>query len=184
MKIMCAVLMFGVAVLAVSGCGEAQKPAAPVDAPKAAALPPGLFLKEAPAGAKDVGAAKVDAKEGDEIVIRGQIGGSPKDVFNPGRASFSIADMKLPACSMKPGEKCETPWDFCCETPEIRTANTAMIQIADADGKILKSDVHGVSGIEYLSVVVVKGKVAKHDGLNLIVNATGVFVEKTVPLPH
>ena len=184
MKTVCAVMMLGVAVLALSGCGEAQKPAAPVDVPKSAPLPSGFILKEAPAGAKDVGATKATAKEGDEIVIRGQIGGSPKDVFNPGRASFSIADMKLPACSTKPGDKCETPWDFCCETPETLSANTAMIQFTDADGKILKNDVRGANGIEYLSVVVVKGKVAKREGPNLLVNATGVFVEKTVPLPH
>ena len=181
------VVVIGTASLLLSGCGDAQTSAkTTVTSPPpstAQALPAGLILKEAPTGAKDVGALKKDAKEGDEIVIRGQIGGRP-DVFNAGRATFLIADMKFPACNMKPGDKCETPWDFCCETPEAREANTAAIQVTDPDGKILKADVRGVSGIDYLSVVVIKGKVAKREEKNLVVNATGIYVEKVVPLPH
>src|SRR5690348_16160813 len=85
-------------------------------------LPAGLILKEAPAGAKDVSVLKKDAKEGDEVVIRGQVGGDEKPFVNK-RAIMRIVDMKLPACNAKPGDSCKTPWDFCCETPEAIKAN-------------------------------------------------------------
>ena len=183
-------LMFASAagLLAVlSGCGDTAAPQGSSDVKPAipgpastAPLPAALILKEAPAGAKDIAAAKKDAKEGDEIVIRGQVGGR-EEVFTAGRAAFLIADMKLPACNTKPGDKCATPWDFCCETPETLKASTATIQIVDAQGKLLKTDVRGVSGIDHLSVLVVKGVVAKREEQNLVINATGIFVETPQP---
>jgi hypothetical protein len=175
-----------VLAVALTGCGdspgaqkstELKKESAPATS---AALPAGLLLSEAPGGAKDVSATKKEAKEGDEVVIRGQVGGR-EEVFTAGRAAFLIADMKLPACSKRKGDKCATPWDFCCETPETRTANTATIQIVDDQGKVLKSDVRGASGIDHLSVLVIKGKVAKREEQNLVINATGIFVETAQP---
>ena len=173
------------AVLAISGCGDSSTSQKSTNAITPATggepLPANLILKEAPAGAKDVGTLKKEAREGDAVVIRGQVGGSKDDDFNQGRAAFTIVDMKLPACSMKPGDTCETPWDFCCESKESLAANTAMIQIVDAAGKPLKATVQGKDGIDHLSVLVVKGTVAKREEQNLVVNATGIYVEKTAP---
>jgi len=140
-------------------------------------LPAGLILKEAPAGAKDVSALKKDAKEGDDVVIRGQIGGDKAPFVNK-RAIMRIMDMKLPACNTKPGDDCKTPWDFCCETPETLKANSATIECCNADGKPLKVELKGMNGIDNLSVVVVKGKVTSRIGDNLIIQASGIFVEK------
>jgi hypothetical protein len=140
-------------------------------------LPAGLILKEAPAGAKDVSVLKKDAKEGDEVVIRGQVGGDVKP-FVKNRAIVRIVDMKLPACNAKPGDSCKTPWDFCCETPEAIKANSATIECCTADGKPLKVELKGMNGIDHLSVVVVKGKVSSRVGDNLIIQASGIFVEK------
>lgn len=140
-------------------------------------LPAGLILKEAPAGAKEVAALKKDAKEGDEVVIRGQIGGEAAP-FVKKRAIMRIVDMKLPACNAIPGDKCETPWDFCCETPESLKANSAIIELCNAEGKPLKIDLKGMNGIDCLSVVVVKGKVTNRIGDNLVIRASGIFVEK------
>ena len=181
------VVFSGVVLAALIGCGEAQKSspnsamsADPASKPAATvALPDTLLLKEAPSGAKDVGVLKKEAKAGDEVVIRGQVAGRV-DVFTPGRATVMLADTNLPACSLKPGDKCETPWDLCCETKEILKANTASIQVVGPDGKPLKTDLRGVSGIDHLSVLVVKGTVAAREEQNLVINATGIYVEPPV----
>ncbi|HLX63389.1 MAG TPA: hypothetical protein VKX17_19115 [Planctomycetota bacterium] len=140
-------------------------------------LPENLFIKESPTKASDVGELKKSAKEGDEIVLRGQVGGQAKDVFNASRASMMVADMKLTPCNKKPGDTCETPWDFCCVANDEKAANIAIVQVVDEKGKLIKSTLKGANGLDHLSVVVVKGKVAKKDGVNLIVNATGIYVE-------
>ncbi len=141
------------------------------------ALPDSLFLKESPTTASNVGELKKYAKEGDEVVLRGQIGGQAKDVFNASRATFMVADMKLKPCNKIPGDTCETPWDFCCVPVNEKAANIALVQVVDAKGKLLKSTLKGVNGLDNLSVVVVKGKVSKVDGANMIVNATGIYLE-------
>jgi len=98
-------------------------------------------------------------------------------VFNATRATVMIADMKLVPCNKRPGDTCETPWDFCCVANDEKAANIAIVQVVDEKGKLIKSTLKGVNGLDHLSVVVVKGKVAKTDGANLIVNATGIYVE-------
>ncbi|MEI6233823.1 MAG: hypothetical protein WCT04_12265 [Planctomycetota bacterium] len=139
--------------------------------------PADLFLKESPAKASEVGDLKKTAKEGDEVVLRGQIGGQVKDNINSSRATFMVADMKLVPCNKIPGDTCKTPWDFCCVPVNEKAANIAIIQVVDAKGKLLKVPLKGANGLDNLSVVVVKGKVAKADATNLIINATGIFVE-------
>lgn len=140
-------------------------------------LPADLFLKESPATATNVGDLKKSAKEGDEIVLRGQIGGQENDNLNASRATFMVADMKLIPCNKIPGDKCKTPWDFCCVPVNEKAANIAIVRVVDAKGKLLKSSLKGVNGLDNLTIVVVKGKVAKADATNLIINATGIYIE-------
>ena len=142
-----------------------------------AELPADLFLKESPTTATNVGELKKSAKEGDEVVLRGQVGGQEKDVINGTRAMFMIADMKLVSCNKMPGDTCKTPWDFCCVPVNEKAANIAIVQVVDAKGKLVKASLKGANGLDNLSVVVIKGKVAKSDSNNLIVNASGIYVE-------
>jgi hypothetical protein len=169
-----------VLLIGLNGCGEGEK-AAPAAAPPPAVagptLPPGTVLTQAPADAKDVSVLKKEAKEGDEVVIRGQVGGDKAPIVNM-RAIMSIVDMKLPACNLKPGDDCATPWDFCCETAESLKANSATIQFTGDNGRPLMTDLRTVNGLGCLSVVVVKGKVMKREKDNLIINASGIYVEK------
>jgi hypothetical protein len=171
-----------VGVLALAGCGggEKAKTDKPSDSPKpsaAAALPAGLLVKEAPAGAKSVAEAKKDAKEGDEIVVRGRIGGSRPGGFTEGRAQITIIDAVLPICSERPNDTCPWPWDYCCESKEDITKNAATVQVFGPDGKVLPADLKGQNGMDNTTFVVVKGKVGKRDGGNLLVNASAIYVE-------
>jgi len=140
-------------------------------------LPASLFLRESPTTASDVGELKKTAKEGEEVTLRGKIGGQAKDVFNSSRATFMVADMKLKSCDQMPGDTCKTPWDFCCVPVNEKAANIAVVQVVDDKGKLIKASLKGANGLDHLSIVVVKGKVSKADGKNLIVNATGIYLE-------
>ena len=143
-----------------------------------AALPPALFLKSAPANAKDVGELLPAAKPGETVVIRGVIGGSEEPFVNH-RAIMTIADRKLKSCAdMGDKDHCKTPWDYCCEPRESLKVNLASVQVVGADGKVVKADLKGQGGLDPLRKVVIEGKVAPESTKDaLVINATGVFVE-------
>jgi len=158
------------------GGGETsgQAPAADL-----AAVPDAVFVSAAPDGAKDVGEVKASAKEGDEIVIRGRVGGS-KSPFVPNRAAFTLAGFsdKITACSDRPDDGCKTPWDYCCDAPADIIANSATVQVVGADGHALAGTFRGVHDIDHLTTLVIKGTVGpRPDPKVFVVNATEIFVE-------
>ncbi len=142
-----------------------------------ASLPGGFFLAAAPADAKTVEEVKKTAKAGDTVALRGRVGGS-KEPFVAGRAVLTLMGPGLAACSDDPGDKCPTPWDYCCENKKDIGEHAATVQVTDASGAPLKADLKGQGGIKELSDLIVVGKVSMADGNVLIVNATGVFVAK------
>jgi hypothetical protein len=170
-------------VLALSaGCdgGGTPQPAPPPSSADAAAdaLPQDLLVDAAPAGAVAVATAKRSAQPGEEITVRGRVGGRKEPVID-GRASFLLADPdKISACDTRDDDECDTPWDFCCEPKEKITANTLTIQAADAAGRALKSDI-AAAGIEPGAFVVVRGTVGPRPDPNaLVISATSIFVER------
>ena len=84
----------------------------------------------------------------------------------------------VPACSDNPDDKCKTPWDYCCETPETIAEHQATIQVVDAGGQPLKLSLKGRNDLRELSDCVVVGTVAQADGPVLVVNATGIYVAR------
>ena len=166
------------AVLLAAGCTD--DPAPTTGAPPAAtAIPAEFRLAASPAGAIPVGEAKKTAKEGEEVVIRGVVGGSV-DPFVQGRAMMTIVDPKaVVSCGAMGGEDhCPTPWDYCCVAQEQLLANTATIRVAGADGQPLKGDLKGWNGVAPMKIVVVKGKVGpRPQAAVLVVDAAGIFVE-------
>lgn len=134
------------------------------------------LLSEKPEAAIGVIQVREAAKDNDEIVIVGRIGGS-KDPWIEGRAAFSIVDQSLKSCSDIPGDKCPNPWDYCCETPKLPNA-TALVKVVDASGGLVKADARKLLAVKELSTVVVKGKAERDDAGNLTVLASGVYVQK------
>ncbi len=135
-------------------------------------------LASAPIGEpKSILLTRSSAKPGDEVTLHGRILGNAKP-FVEGRAVFMLGDPKvLTACSDVPGDKCETPWDACCDSPEDKKRATATIQIIGADGRVLKEAIEGVGGLENLAAVSVTGKVADGSSADLmLVNATAIRV--------
>jgi hypothetical protein len=176
---MLACLMAGSAMAwAGAGCDDqnaqqtASTPAAPAEA-----LPAGLMAAQAPADPKAVADAR-KAGDGEEVVVRGRIAGQAEP-FTEGRAQFQLVDMAVKACNENPDDKCESPWDMCCEDKKTVAENSVTVQVAGADGRPLKSELKGVNGLKELSEVTVKGKVQKSpDGKAVTINATEMYVKQ------
>lgn len=134
------------------------------------------LLSVEPEAANDVVKVRESAKDGDEIVITGRIGGR-ENPWVEGRAAFSIVDGSLKACSDIPGDNCPTPWDYCCQTPQLPTS-TALVKIVDDGGDIVKSDARKLLNVQELSTVVIKGKARRDEAGNLTVLANGVYVKQ------
>ncbi|MEQ8820805.1 MAG: hypothetical protein RLY93_11225 [Sumerlaeia bacterium] len=179
MKLIPTTLAFA-SILALAGCAQegaestgataAQETTAAAPAEQAPALPEGFFLAEAPANALTVSQARANAKAGDDIALTGYIGGRVEP-FTEGRAIFLVADSEVaPACT----DACAVPWDACCVPRDTIAANSATIQVLDADGKTLKVDLKGQNGLEPGAEVTVVGKVREANESLLIVDASGI----------
>src|SRR3954468_8516904 len=117
-----------VLLVIVVGC-EKEKTATPSASSSAAPrstepLPVNLIATTQPAGAVDVVAVKKSVKDGDRVVIKGRIGGAKEPLMST-RAILTIADLGLRTCDKSPMDKCETPWDSCCQPSEEIVAKTA-----------------------------------------------------------
>jgi hypothetical protein len=139
-----------------------------------------FMLTSEPYGATEVIAARESAKDKEEIVIVGRIGGD----LNPwveGVAAFTIVDSSIRACSDETpdGEtcSCKTPWDYCCEIDKL-PKSMVLVKFVDSDGKVIAHDAKGNFGVKELDTVIVKGKVKRDEGGGLAVLASGMYVRK------
>lgn len=144
-----------------------------------APLPNGFFVDKQPENAKDVSDVRKAGtlKVGDEVVLRGRIGGS-KEPFVAGRAVFTLVGRGIKACNESPDDKCSTPWDYCCEPKDQILANSVTVQVTDAKGQILRTDMKGRQSLKELSDVVVSGKVASSDGKAIVITASAVAITR------
>ena len=138
-----------------------------------------IILKEEPADAVDIAELRKTATVGDTVVLKGKVMGANL-VFAKGRAMMILGDPnKLTSCDLKPGDNCERPWDVCCDTPKDIKENILTVQVLDTAGKTIKSGLKGVAGIKELAHVTVTGVVDKvSTEENMVINATGIFVNK------
>lgn len=165
------------ALFLLTGCGDAtttettqsetDSPAVQVDGSK-------FVLTAEPESAGDVIAVREESKDGDDIVIVGRIGGSPFPWIKD-RAAFTIADRSLKPCNEIPGDTCELPWDYCCQTDLLPTG-TALVKFNDEDGKLIGAGAKELFKLKELDTVVIAGKAKRDDAGNLTVLASGMFV--------
>jgi hypothetical protein len=175
-----AVLGFAV-ISAVAGCDAQEETLAPASgtvssAAAPAALPASLVVTEAPANAQDIVAVKKNAKDGDAVVIRGKIGGREEPIAK-NRAIMTVLDPSVTTCDAMPGDACKTPWDACCEPSEKIAANSATVQVVDANGKPLAATLESIAGLKPLSQVTISGVARRPAGSDvLIVEANKIHV--------
>ncbi|WP_254512841.1 hypothetical protein [Anatilimnocola floriformis] len=156
------------------GCGGGAPAPAASSGPSAEGAK--YVLAAEPGDAKGVKELKADAKDGDDIVIEGRIGGDEKP-WVEGQAAFMIVDKSLKPCNEKDDDDCKTPWDYCCDTDQLPSCK-ALVKIIDSEGKTVASDAKKLLGVKELTTVVLKGKAKKDEAGNLTVLASGVFVRK------
>src|SRR5688500_20381923 len=96
----------------VVACDSDEAPTTPApaqpNAESAAALPSSLFLEKAPAGAVELAVAKKSAKPGDEITVRGSVGGQVEPLA-PNRAILTLLDSSATTFDQLTGDVCKTP---------------------------------------------------------------------------
>ncbi len=172
MKGLAMVVCTGMAAAALLGvgCGEGGGETQASGEPTS----PAWVLTSAPESAMGIAEAKANAEEGDRIVLRGRIGGRKQPIAADSPV-FTVMDLGVPHCGELHGDRCATPWDYCCETPDAITANAATVQIVDADGMPVGSS-PSAFGFAPLDEVVVVGTVAPRPQRDVLtVRATGVF---------
>jgi hypothetical protein len=140
-------------------------------------IPFDFVLKNEPRNVLDVVDAKRQVKPGDEVAIRGRVGGSAHP-FVDGRAVFTIVGRGPHACSDHDDDHCKTPWDYCCTPRDELRAHSATIQVVDDAGAPIRSDIKGRHGIRELSDLTILGEVVTVDENVLIVKAKGVYINR------
>jgi hypothetical protein len=151
-----AICLSVIAFVAAGGCGRASEDNA---ANK-------FLLDKEPDAAIDVLALRADAKDQQDVVVVGRIGGR-RDPWIKGTAAFPIVDRSLRPCNEIPGDTCETPWDYCCETNLAEA--TALVRLVDASGATIKQNPKELLNLKELQTVVVKGKAKRDDEGNVTV---------------
>jgi hypothetical protein len=160
-------------LVAAVGCGTGQDyDHGPKKKPDATALEAGkkYLMASEPGTTLSVIDLRKQAKDGDEVVVAGKIGGA-HDPFISGRAGFLLVDS-----SLKPAEECDCPWDYCDTEKDKLQAARLSVKFVDAEGKTLTPGARELFGLKELSEVVVKGKVSRDDKDNVVVLAEKLFV--------
>lgn len=162
-------LGLGLVVAVVAGCTQSTD-----NSDGAAAAPSGTkyLLNREPGGALEVLAAKDAAKDKEEVIVVGRIGGKV-DPWVKGLAAFDLADNSLRPCNEIPGDECPYPWDYCCD-PNVDKGRI-QVQIVDEAGKVVKVDARELLGVKELDTIVIRGTAKRDDAGNLTVLATGIY---------
>lgn len=140
------------------------------------------LVKEAHSEVKQISELFAKPDPGTEVVVGGEVMGS-MNPFIDGRAMVVLGDpTKLTPCNRRPGDECTTPWDVCCDLSETIKSSIATIQLVDDEGKIIKSGLKGVEGIQELSYLTVSGTIAEGSNAeNLLINAKEIYVADESP---
>lgn len=155
----------------VAGCDSAPSDGNTAETTTVQVEPASWLLGEAPAEYREVAEAKQSAEAGEEIVLRGRIGGRVAPISGESPA-FIIMDVSIPSCA-EDGH-CATPWDYCCETPDSITANSATIVVLDANGNPTDEDITA-AGLAPLDEIIVVGTVKARPNQSVFeIHATGI----------
>jgi len=169
-----AIVVFG-ALMVAAMIGACEKQAAAPQT-KSESLPAGLIVNAPPTGAVDVVALKKSPQDGSTVVVKGKVAGL-QEPMSSNRAILTLADSSLPTCDATPGDKCETPWDACCEPAAEIAAKTISVQVVGPDGRPLQVGLGGSTGIAPLKNLVVAGTAKTLAGSNaVVIQATQIYV--------
>jgi hypothetical protein len=160
-------------LLALACSGETSSAAAP---PEPSAAVKSFVLATDPGDAVGVVASK-KAEGGKDVVVEGRI-----HEVTSGFAIFKLMDGAMPYCGeTDPSDKCDTPWDYCCETKEDRKAQSLLVEMRDAEGRPLATP--SLPDLRPCDLVKVRGAIEKDEHGNQVLVASGVFLADRPELP-
>jgi hypothetical protein len=165
-------LTISIAAATIALIGSAASYSQAADAPPKS-VDKAFLLEKAPQRAAEVGAVRKDAKDGQEVVVIGRVGGRVSP-WVKNAAAFSIVDRSMKACNERPGDTCPTPWDFCCEADLPKF--TLLVLVQDANGKLIKKDARELLGLKELDTVFVQGKAKRDKTGNVTLVASKFYV--------
>ncbi|NNE92862.1 MAG: hypothetical protein HKN23_14555 [Verrucomicrobiales bacterium] len=141
-----------------------------------------FVVADAHSDIKQISEVFADPKPGTKVVTGGEVMGR-MNPFVKGRAMLVLGDpTKITPCSRIPGDECPTPWDVCCDLPEVIKKSIATIQFVDEDGKIIPTGLKGFKGIKEMTYLTVSGTIAEGSNAdNLLITASEVYVADESP---
>lgn len=171
--------LFSIAVLiTVAGCSSETPVETSTETSQPSAEGAKYLLSTAPGDAQDVIPMREAIEDDQDMVVIGRIGGD--DPWVDGMAAFSLVDRSLAACSDIPGNKCSTPWDYCCVSDKLPGATT-LVKVVDEQGEIIPTGAQELLGVSELQTLVIKGKAKKDEAGNVTVLAKSIYVDPTNP---
>lgn len=170
--------LLAAATLIFTGCGNDEPTVKKEKVADNTLLPDTIMLSTKPAESIAISEAKKRVASGGAVTIFGQVGGVVAP-FVDKRATMVIADhTKMKACGVT-CKGCKTPWDFCCEPPEVRQKHTVTVQFVDQNGKVVRQGLENFHGIKKNSKVIVTGKYAPNSTSDfVIINAEKIYLDK------
>ena len=139
---------------------------------KVTATPSAIPVPAAFADAENILALREKPDSEEEVVVHGRV----RD-FVEGLAAFTLTDMSVEPCDASQGDSCKTPWDYCCEAPDV-LAKASVTVAFHADGEIAPDTLPAFRGIDHLDHVFVRGPVTRDAVGNLTVAVASIHVAK------
>ena len=158
--------------------GDGSASTTPVSTSASGTTAPGdsseWLLDAAPENVVDIAATKILAAEGDEITLRGIIGGR-MDAMNDEAAFFVMMDAGLTNPCLADDDHCPTPWDYCCMPLDTINANNATVRLVGAGGGMREINLRD-HGFRELDEVIVVGTVGPRPTEQVLtISATKIY---------
>jgi len=125
------------------------------------------LLTDEPQGALGVSELREQAKDKENVVLIGRIGGAVKP-WVEGRSAFAVVDASIELCD---GGVCACCKDKVCDA-------TALVKVVNAHGQLFKTDARELLNVKENELVVVPGKAKRDDAGNLTILASGVYIRR------
>jgi hypothetical protein len=107
---------------------------------------------------------------GSSVAIEGRIGGVMRP-FAAGYASVVLADDAVAFCNEIEGDGCKTPWDACCEDPDVLIRQRFVVQVLGPDGMPLPVGLKGWQSLKELDHLWIEGVLdAQSSKDNVLIN--------------
>jgi len=160
--------LLALSIILAAGCGRSDTAPTQVGNASDDSVKEKYLLKSEPSEAKSVGDLRQNAKDGEELVVTGRIGGSGTPFT--GKASFTLVDMSLKPCD---DDCCGNPW---CEADRNELKQkTVLVRFADDKGATLPFDAEKSLALKIRQKVVIRGQAAKSPDGHVSFIASGLY---------